>query len=407
MTSINVGVAARRPRHTSYDVVVVGARAAGASTSMLLARCGYRVLMVDRSSRGSDTTSTHTLLRTGVLQLGRWGLLDALVAGGTPAVARVTLGFGPDLVPIDLSSEFGVEALYAPRRTVLDPFLQSAAEGAGVEYMDRTRLIEVVADEAGRTIGVVVDSGGGPVPIKSGFVIGADGVWSKVAHIVGATKGHDLAASNGIRYAYYAGIETEGVHFQFTPGVTSGLIPTDDNLVCVYLGLPASVMKDIKGERDFRFHLDRSHPQIAASMGNASRRSPFRGTPGLPGFLRQSWGQGWALVGDSGYCKDPVSAHGLSAALRDSELCARAVDRALADPVEAADALRGYQETRDRLSVSMLRLTSELADYQWDPVRASDLMRGISSCVKEECQAIVDLEPWAGVSAKSFAGSAL
>ncbi|HEY5891432.1 MAG TPA: NAD(P)/FAD-dependent oxidoreductase [Acidimicrobiia bacterium] len=406
MTSINVGVAARRPRHTSYDVVVVGARAAGASTSMLLARCGYRVLMVDRSSRGSDTTSTHTLLRTGVLQLGRWGLLDALVAGGTPPVARVTLGFGADLVPIDLRSEFGVEALYAPRRTVLDPLLQSAAVGAGVEYMDRTRLLDLTADETGRTTGVIVDSGSGPVPIRSRYVVGADGVWSKVARIVGAKSEHNFAANNGIRYAYYTGIETDGVHFQFTPGVTSGLIPTNENLVCVYLGLPANVMKDIKGDRDFRFHLDRSHPHIAASMDNASRRSPFRGTPGLPGFLRQSWGPGWALVGDSGYCKDPVSAHGLSAALRDSELCARAVDRALTDPDEAGDALRGYQETRVRLSVSMLRLTSELADYQWDPVRASDLMRGISSCVKQECQAIVDLEPWAGVSMRSFVGIA-
>jgi flavin-dependent dehydrogenase len=212
-------------------------------------------------------------------------------------------------------------------------------------------------------------------------------------------------ATNGVRYAYYSGIETDGVHFQFTPGVTSGLIPTNGNSVCVYLGLPSHRMSEVRRETDFRLHIESSHPTLADAMASASRVTPFRGTPGLPGFLRQAWGLGWALVGDAGYTKDPVSAHGLSAALRDSELCARAIDRALTEPSAAEAALRGYQEIRDQLSFEMLQKTSELAAYEWDSMTASLLMRGISTLVKDECAAIVNLEPWAGVPEPSLASA--
>ena len=72
------------------DVVVVGARVAGAATAMLLARAGLRVTVLDRSPYGSDTLSTHALMRAGVMQLSRWGLLDAVIASGAPAVRRTT-----------------------------------------------------------------------------------------------------------------------------------------------------------------------------------------------------------------------------------------------------------------------------------------------------------------------------
>ena len=81
------------PDRPHYDVVVVGARAAGAATAMLLARAGLRVLVVDRSRYGADTLSTHALMRGGVLQLHRWGLLDRIVAAGTPAVRRTTFTY--------------------------------------------------------------------------------------------------------------------------------------------------------------------------------------------------------------------------------------------------------------------------------------------------------------------------
>src|SRR5262245_52988386 len=117
----------------THDVIVVGARVAGAATAMLLARQGLRVLLVDRDRYGTDTLSTHALMRGSVFLLSRWGLLDRLVEAGTPPVRQTRFDYGTDSVTVGIKPTRGVEALYAPRRTVLDRVLVDAAEAAGAE----------------------------------------------------------------------------------------------------------------------------------------------------------------------------------------------------------------------------------------------------------------------------------
>src|SRR5690242_1391028 len=112
----------------SFDVVVVGARLAGAATAMLLARRGIRVVLVERSAVLGDTVSTHAFMRAGVLQLHRWGLLDRVRAAGTPPVQQTTFTYPDSVVRIDIEPADGVDALYAPRRTVVDRILLEAAE---------------------------------------------------------------------------------------------------------------------------------------------------------------------------------------------------------------------------------------------------------------------------------------
>ena len=141
-------------RHsTSYDVIVVGARAAGAATAMLLAREGLKVLLLDRSPLGADTLSTHALMRGGVLQLSRWGLLDQIIAAGTPPVTRTTFRYGHENVVITIKPAHGVDALYAPRRTLLDPLLVHAAVDAGVEVHHSTSVTDLITRH-GRVVGV-------------------------------------------------------------------------------------------------------------------------------------------------------------------------------------------------------------------------------------------------------------
>ncbi|MGH3650171.1 MAG: NAD(P)/FAD-dependent oxidoreductase [Acidimicrobiia bacterium] len=140
------------------------------------------------------------------------------------------------------------------------------------------------------------------------------------------------------------------------------------------------------------------HPSIGEAVLTGERVSHFQGTKGLSGFLRSAWGPGWALVGDAGYTKDPISAHGISDALRDAELCARAIDRSLRDPAGERGYLSGYQVARDRLSLSMLEKSARLGSCLWDESEASVLMRGINQAVKEECEAMVALPAWEGVS---------
>ncbi len=147
-------------------------------------------------------------------------------------------------------------------------------------------------------------------------------------------------------------------------------------------------------ETEFARLLYESGNDLADRVQAGQRVSQFRGTPGLRGFVRKPWGRGWALVGDAGYTKDPISAHGISDALRDAELCARAVDHALRDPSEESSAFRRYEKRRDSLSREMYRESAALAAYRWDAAEASTRMREISNAVHRECEALLALSPW-------------
>jgi len=379
-----------------YDVIVVGARVAGASTAMLLARQGHRVLLVDRAPMPSDVVSTHAILRSGILQLTRWGVLDRVIEAGTPPIRDITLGFGDERIPFQVRPEHGVDTLYAPRRHILDGILVETAREAGAEFADRTRMVDVLRDEQGRVSGIVAKRGGEELILTSRVVIGADGVWSRTASLVGAIDYESHPATNAVTYAYYSGVDVTGFWFQFTPGVNAGIIPTNDDMCCVFTGRRNDRIADFQAdyETEFQRLLSQAGADLADCVSAGTRVSNFRGTPGLPGFIRQPSGPGWALVGDAGYTKDPISAHGISDALRDAELCARAVNHAINQPDEAQEAMTGYQRKRDALSAPMFRESEALAQYQWDADEASRRMRTISESVRTECEALTALGEW-------------
>lgn len=382
-----------------YEAIVVGARVAGASTAMLLARYGHRVLLVDRASMPSDTVSTHAILRSGVLQLQRWGLLDSVVESGAPPIRKVTLGFDEERIEIDVRPDHGVEALIAPRRYVLDSLLVDAAGDSGAEFRGGTRVTDVVRDDEGKVTGVAVGRDG--ERITAPIVIGADGYASRVAQLVGAGVYRSHEAINAVHYAYFSNIDHAGFWFQFTPGVNVGLISTHDDEVLVFTGRPVGLMSRFRDdpEREFYRLLRCGGTDLADLVEAGKRQTEFRGTPGLRGFVRQPWGEGWALVGDAGYTKDPISAHGMSDSMRDAELLSRAVHRGLENPDEMIPALDEYRFTRDRLSHAMYENTTALARYDWSGDEASTLMRGISSAVHHECEYLLDLSTEAVMTA--------
>jgi flavin-dependent dehydrogenase len=388
------------PMTYDYDVIVVGARVAGASTAMLLARQGHRVLLIDRASMPSDTVSTHAILRTGVLQLTRWGLIDRVIASGVPPIRQITLGFGAERIHFDLRDDFGIEFLCAPRRFVLDSILANASVEAGADFIAGVSAKELLRDRAGRVSGVVAGRGESRITWRARFVVGADGVNSRVAALVGSRLLHRHPPLNTVHYAYYTGIEAPGFWFQFTPGVNAGVIPTNHQEACVFVGRSVDRLETFRSdpESEFRRLLREAGSDLADAVRGGSRTNGFRGTPGLPGFLRQAWGPGWALVGDAGYTKDPISAHGISAALRDAELCARAIDNALRNPERASRHLGEYQRLRDGLALPMYRESKALAGYRWGPSEASTRMRRISQQVREECDVLVSLPGWPQVA---------
>jgi len=374
--SVMVNAQAYRSR---YDAAVVGARCAGASTAMLLARAGASVLLVDRQGYGTDAVSTHALMRAGVLQLKRWGLLAPLLAGGTPRIEQTTFHYGDEAIHVDIKPQHGVACLCAPRRTVLDRILVDAAKSAGAEVRHGVSLTDLRFGSDGRIAGVIVkDSSGGRTAIESDVVIGADGRQSLVAKLVGAKKYVEGTGSSGYVYGYYEDLVDDGYHWYFERNTAAGVIPTNDHQHCVFVGVPRdrfadAFRKDLEG--GFLRMAAANSPGLQAEIGEARRVSRLRGFAGGAGYLRQSHGPGWALVGDAGYFKDPLTAHGITDALRDAELLSRAV---LDGEVHA---FVRYQDERDALSGPLLDVTDRIASFDWGlddikehHVRLSDTM---------------------------------
>ena len=347
-----------------YDALVVGARAAGAATAMLLARAGLSVLAVDRGRLGDDTLSTHALMRGAVLQLHRWGLLRALEAAGTPPIRSATFHYGEEDIPIPIKPRDGIDALYAPRRTVLDPLLVRAAAAAGAEVVHGVAAIDLVRDARGRVAGAVLaGADGSPTRVEADIVIGADGIRSPIARLVGAPVERAGRSATAVVYGHFAGLAQDGYHWYYRPGVSAGAIPTNDGRTCLFVALPpARFLDELPAGVDalYRRILAEAAPEMARAVARARLDSKLRSFPGAPGFLRRAWGPGWALVGDAGYFKDPLTAHGLTDALRDAELLARAI-------VAGTDgALAAYQATRDEVSLGLFEVTDRIASFAWD-----------------------------------------
>jgi 2-polyprenyl-6-methoxyphenol hydroxylase-like FAD-dependent oxidoreductase len=375
-----------RPR---YDAVIVGARCAGAATAMLLARAGLDVLLVDRQAYGTDTMSTHALMRAGVLLLTRWGLLPSVMAETTPAIRATTFHYGDEEIRIMIRPEHGVEYLCAPRRTVLDRILVDAARAAGAEVRHGVSLADLERGAGGGVTGVLLQNGNGnPVAVGCDIVIGADGRQSTVAQLVQARTLMQASSTSGCVYGYFEGFEQHGSHWHFVENAAAGVIPTNGGQYCVFASVPGSAFRTtFRGnvERAFAEVLEANSRTLGENVARARLVGRLRGFAGAPGHMRQSYGSGWALVGDAGYFKDPLTAHGITDALRDAELLASAVIDG------RPDGLAGYQAERDALSRALFHITDSIASFQWSLEEVKELHAELSAAMKAETNHLVGL----------------
>jgi flavin-dependent dehydrogenase/acyl dehydratase len=372
-----------------YDVLIVGGRCAGAATALILAKAGLRVLLVDRQARGSDTMSTHALMRAGVLQLRRWGLLPALVAQGTPPISATTFHYGIESVRVAISKEHDVDHLYAPRRTVLDRILVDAAEAAGADVRHCVSLTALRFDSSGRVIGASLK----PIDdhhifVTADLVVGADGRQSTVARFVAAETYLESRSSSALAYGYFEGLPDDGLHWHFETGTAAGIIPTNDGQHCVFAGVPQHrFASTFRGniERGFFGVLANCSSDLSRAVQQARIVGRLRGFAGARGFLRRCHGPGWALVGDAGYFKDPLTAHGITDALRDAEALSRAALRGNERGMSA------YQEERDVLSIPLFEATEAIASFDWTRDEIKSLHTRLSTAMKAETAALARL----------------
>jgi 2-polyprenyl-6-methoxyphenol hydroxylase-like FAD-dependent oxidoreductase len=363
--------------NTTYDVIIVGARCAGSPTAMLLARKGYRVLVADRAMFPSDTVSTHVVHPQGVAALKRWGLSERLAATGCPPIHTYTFDFGPFTIAGSPGTSDAPVA-YCARRTVLDKLLVDAAAAAGAEIREGFTVEEVLIEE-GRAVGIKGRSkSGATVTERAKLIVGADGRYSSVADAVRPEHYNEKPPLLAAYYTYWSDLPIDGRFDTYIrPHRGFAVAPTHDGLTLTVGGWPHAEFeankKDVEGHFLKMFDLA---PEFAERVRHAKRAAPFAGAT-VPNFFRKPYGPGWALVGDAGYNKDPITAQGINDAFRDAELCATAIDQAFTGARSFDEAMGEYQRARDQHVLPMYEFTCQLATLEPPPPQMQQLFAAI------------------------------
>ncbi len=282
---------------------------------MLLARMGHRVLLVDRATFPSDTMSTHLLKVPAVAALERWGLLDAVLRkANCPPISEATFDVGDFSLTGSPPPLDDIAGCFSPRRMHLDEVLVGAAIEAGAELREGFSVREILADGSGRVTGVRGrEAGGGAIVAeRARIVVGADGLRSIVVRAVKPLAYRIRPSLTCAYYSYWSGAAVE--RLEACPRERRMVIsfPTGDGLACVYVACPRSEFRQFRSdvEGNFLKTLDLV-PGLAERVRAGRREERFVGTATLPNYFRKPHGPGWALVGDAGYHKDPLTALGL------------------------------------------------------------------------------------------------
>lgn len=387
-----------------YDVIIVGARVAGSSTAMLLARQGYRVLCVDRATFPSDTVSTHMISVAGSAQMRRWGVLDAVKATGCPPVENIELDLDfPRYGHFTLTGfpepvDDGFASIYAPKRIILDELLVRHAESSGAEVREGFSVDSLVFD-GDRVVGVRGHSAGGKeVSEYASFVVGADGMRSLVAEAVQAPEYHFVPPRAFGYYGYWDDVKLRGLEFYTRPGRTIIAFPTHHDQAAVFVERPERDFSWFKRDLDASYlrTVGEAAPDLAHRIAGGTLVQRLKGAGNRPNFFRKPWGPGWALVGDAGAHKDPITAQGITDAFRDAELLADALHEHF-EGTDADIALQRYQETRDEALKPLYDFIVDHAamepfDNGFQDVLAA--MRGNQSAINKFFGVIQATVPW-------------
>ena len=364
-----------------YDVVVVGARCAGAPLAAHLAGAGMSVALVDRFAIPGETPSTHVVQAEGVACLGRLGLVERLLATGAPWIEQVQMRLDGMQVtapwprrPTDPGPQLCV------RRSVMDPLLLEAAQEAGAELRLGTRVTGLV-ESGGRVRGVRgVREGAGEVRLEAPLVVGADGRFSTVAHRVGARRYNVVANQRFAYWGYYEGARWEPPATLLTQRWDTDFVvacPTDAGLYLVIAYPPLGRLESFRADVEASFDaLVAACPPVQDVVAGASRVGRLSGVVSYAGFFRESAGPGWALLGDAGHFKDPAPGQGISDALRQAESLARAVIATEGCPTAQRDrALQRWWRARDRDETPMHWFAADMGGAGVVPGLLTEIVR--------------------------------
>ncbi len=343
---------------------MVGARCAGAPTALKLAQHGHKVLLVEKDPWPSNMPmSTHLIHPHGVAYLKRWGLHDAILARA-PGTTRWWVDLHGVVLDGTPPAVEGNEISYAPRRALLDAMLVDAAVDAGAEFRPQFRVVDLMHDDDG-VCGIRGKPASGPVAEeRARIVIGADGPASVVARCVGAPESHQEPVVQSNIWSYWRGVPVDHVRLYIREEAGAFAFPSSDDMVLVAANLMYPAFVEARRDRATAYYamLARAAPELRAMVDAAEQVDRFYAGC-TRAFVRPAWGPGWALVGDAGMKKDPVTAQGISSAFEYAEKLAAAIHCGLSGAEPMDDALTAYERERDTRMMPFYRFTAQLSRF--------------------------------------------
>jgi flavin-dependent dehydrogenase len=328
-----------------YDVVIVGARCAGAVTAMLMARAGLRVLVAERQDSGADTVSGLMIKPDGVARLSSWGVLGDVRATGCPPITAAELVIAGTAMTVPLTAGF---CPLAPRRTALDPLLQEHARWAGAKIRFATSF-------QGWDSGVAVLD---QQRVRARLLIGADGRGSRVARVVGSPFSVYRPGRSCAWYGFWDDCPLGDLHAELGHGIFAGAFPTSGRQVVAFVQLPVAQWRPGHRDRDYLAGLRRA-PSVSAALTGSRLASGVVGVRDLPSYIRQAGRADWALVGDAAHHKDPLAARGIADAFLGAELLTHHVLTGWDG--DLGEALRAYDHDIRSAFAEPLELNDRLA----------------------------------------------
>ncbi len=349
------------------DAVVVGARCAGSATATALARAGRRVVALDRARFPSDTLSTHLLFAGGLLEVKRLGALERVEAVGAPRLPVALMHAGGMTVSAFYGRQEDIEHGMCVRRSGLDAALVATARAAGAEVRERVKATAVLRGDGGRAVGVrYATADGAEGEIRAPLVVGADGRRSTIARLVGAAEPYRAVANRrACAFGYWRDMRADWrlIAAQWRDGDALGTaFPCDDGLVMVLLMPPVCEGAEFRADPQgaYRRGIDRL-PGLRERLRGCELVTKVRVSTDHPSFFRHSTGPGWALAGDAGHFKDPVTAQGIRDALRYGRRLGERAAPVLDDDRRLDAALRAWEREREDDCLEVYQWTNLLA----------------------------------------------
>jgi uncharacterized protein (TIGR03083 family) len=334
----------RSSRHAeTFDAVIVGARCAGSSIAVRLARGGWRVAVIDKARFPSDTVSTHVVFPDGVARLDDLGALELLGRRHRLAPARYAWRVLGHEVAGSFTPVGGHDRALSVRRVSLDTVLVDLAEEAGAHVVVGRKVTGLVgAGVDGDPVrGVRLEDG---TELRAPWVLGADGQHSSVAHHLGLERLEERRGEVAMLLGYWRGLPaSDWIRLDMHERSALMAAPCEDGLHLLTVAGPAALTRGTPSDLADRYHrMLLEFPAVLNPrlLEAADLVSPVVGAPEtmMRGYFRTATGPGWALVGDAGHFKHPTTGQGIGDALAQSEHVAQ-------DLLGGGD-LSGYQQWR-------------------------------------------------------------